>query len=114
MRQYKLKERNLGLEHAIFEPKVKTNDRKEVVRKFAKIQNIIQESKKTEERMNEKKKLERLFSGNPYKSRKLLPEAPLLAVDGTPEEEHAPVYNSEDENCPSPRQSEYITCRSLS
>lgn len=104
----------MGFDHAVFEPDVKTNDRKEVVRKFAKIQNFIQESKKTEERLNEKKKLERLFSGNPYKSRKLLPEPSLLGVDGTPEAENAPIYNSEDENCPSPRQSEYITCRSLS
>ena len=104
----------MGLDHAVFEPQVKTSDRKQVVRKFAKIQNLIQESKKTEERLNEKKKLERLFSGNPYKSRKLLPEPPLLSVDGSPEEDNAPVYNSEDENCPSPRQSEYITCRSLS
>ena len=104
----------MGFDHAVFEPKVKTNDRKQVVRKFAKIQNLIQESKKTEERLNVRKKLERLFSGNPYKSRKLLPKTPLLAVDGTREEDNAPVYNSEDENCPSPRQSEYITRRSLS
>ena len=65
-------------------------------------------------RENERKKLHRLFSGNPYKDHKLVPEDQLLTEDGTREEENAPVYNSEDENCPSPRQSEYITHPSLS
>jgi hypothetical protein len=82
---------------------VRTDDYKDVVRRFTKIQNLIQDNKKTEVRENEKKKLNRLFSGNPYKDRKLIPEEPLLTEDGTREDENAPIYDSEDENCPSPR-----------
>jgi hypothetical protein len=73
------------------------------------MQDTIQEHKKVEKR--DMHRLKRLFNSNPYMTLK----DPLTPSNlENPPENEAPIYHSDDENAPSPRQSEYITHPSLS
>lgn len=106
----KIKQRNLGVEYAVFEPS--THD-KRLIKNFSQMQNIIQENKKLEEYNNEKKKVKELFNSNPYKSRKLRVKLDTGSSDEgnqTIEEEEAPVWApGGGKHAPSPRYSEYIS-----
>jgi CRISPR/Cas system CSM-associated protein Csm3 (group 7 of RAMP superfamily) len=107
----KIKQRELGVEHAVFQPS--THD-KRLLRNFSSMQNLIQEKKKLEEYNNERKKVKQLFNSNPFMSHKLIIKAQNSDDDDdleqTKEEEEAPIWiPGHGKKAASPRQSEYIT-----
>lgn len=96
----------MGIDHAVFQPEISN---RVVTQKFKQMQETISEHKKTEKKSGGLKRFKKLFGGNPFMTLKD-PDSPSK-IEAL---EQAPQYCSDDENAPSPRQSEYITHPSLS